>query len=79
MILFYFVFSYLPKLKWGLGLAFGAHFLHDVSIKIFLIQYSIYGQNFNVVPSQDIKQNVLSSYLDNWWRHKLQDLSSVIL
>ena len=22
-------------------------------------------------PSQDIKQNVLSSYLGNWWRHKL--------
>ena len=31
-------------------------------------------------PSQDIKQNVLlSSYLDNWWRHELKDLSLVIL
>ena len=31
-------------------------------------------------PSQDIKQNVLlSSYLDNWWHHKLYDLSLIIL
>ena len=30
-------------------------------------------------PSQDIKQNELSSYLGNWWYHKLQNLSSVIL
>ena len=31
-------------------------------------------------PFQDIKQNVLfSSYLDNWWHHELQDLSSIIL
>ena len=31
------VLDYLPKLKRGLGLAFGAHFLYDFSIKIFLI------------------------------------------
>ena len=31
-------------------------------------------------PSRDIKRNVLlSSYLDNWWRHELWDLSSIIL
>ena len=31
-------------------------------------------------PSQDIKQNVfLSSYLDNWWHHELQDLSLISL
>ena len=62
------VLGYLPKLKRGLGLAFGAHFLHDFSIKMFFIQYSIIGQNFNVTffPSQVIKQNVLlSSYLDS--------------
>ena len=29
--------GYLAKLKRGLGLAFGAHFLHDFSIKMFLI------------------------------------------
>ena len=30
--------------------------------------------------SQDIKQNVLlSSYVVNWWRHQLEDLSSIIL
>ena len=39
------VLSYLPpKLKRGLGLAFGALFLHIFSVKIILISYSIYGQ-----------------------------------
>ena len=31
------VLGYLPKLKGGLGLAFGAHFLHDFSKKIIFI------------------------------------------
>ena len=31
------VLAYLVKLKCGLGLAFGAHFLHDFSIKTFFI------------------------------------------
>ena len=31
------VLGYLPKLKRDLGLAFGAHFQHDFSIKIILI------------------------------------------
>ena len=31
------VLGYLPKLKRDLGLAFGAHFLHDFSIKFFPI------------------------------------------
>ena len=44
------VLGYLPKLKRGLGLAFGAHFLHDFSIKMFLIKFSINGQSFNVTP-----------------------------
>ena len=55
------VLSYLAKLKRGLGLAFGAHFLHDFSIKIWT--------NFQChtfFPSPDIKRNVLlSSYLDS--------------
>ena len=42
--------GHLPKLKRGLGLAFGALFLHDFSIIVFLIYYSLYGQSFNVVP-----------------------------
>ena len=29
------VLGYLPKLKRGLGLAFGAHFLYDISMKMF--------------------------------------------
>ena len=32
-----FVFGYLAKSKRGLGLAFGAHVLHDFFIKMFLI------------------------------------------
>ena len=43
------VLSYLPKLKRDLGLAFGACFWHDFSIKMFLIQYSISGQRFNAI------------------------------
>ena len=31
------VLAYLVKLKKGLGLAFGAHFLHDFPIKMFFI------------------------------------------
>ena len=31
------VLGYSPKLKKGVGLAFGAHFLNDFSIKMFLI------------------------------------------
>ena len=31
------VLGYLAKLKRDLGLAFGAHFLHDFSVKMFLI------------------------------------------
>ena len=30
------VLGYLAKLKRGLGLAFGAHFLHGFSVKMFL-------------------------------------------
>ena len=29
--------GYLPKLKGDLGLTFGAHFQHDLSVKMFLI------------------------------------------
>ena len=31
------VLGYLAKLKMGLGLAFEAHFLHNFSIKVFLV------------------------------------------
>ena len=30
------ILGYLPKLKRGLGIAFGAYFLHDFSIEMFL-------------------------------------------
>ena len=56
--------GYLPKLKRGLGIASGAHFLHDFPYLI-LYQWTKF-QCHTFFPSQDIKQNVLlSSYLDN--------------
>ena len=47
--------GYLPKLKRGMALAFGSHFLHDFFIKVFLISYTINGQSFNVVPFLRLK------------------------
>ena len=44
------VLGYLTKLKRDLGLAFDAHFKHDFSIKMFLIEYSINEQSFNITP-----------------------------
>ena len=38
--------GYLPKLKRGLGIASGAHFLHDFPYLIL----SINEQSFNVIP-----------------------------
>ena len=60
------VLGYLAKLKRGLGLAFGAYFLHDLSINIpYLILYRwTKFQCHILLLSEDIKQNVLlSSYL----------------
>ena len=58
------VLGYLPKLKGSLGLAFGAHFMHDFSIKMFFL--ILYQQRkfqcHTSSPSQDIKQNVLLSF-----------------
>ena len=54
--------GYLAKLKRGLGLAFGADFLYDFSIKNvpYLIPYEwTKFQYHNLFLSQDIKQNVL--------------------
>ena len=44
------VLGYLAKLKRGLGLVFGAHFLHGFSVKMFCIYFSINGQSFSVTP-----------------------------
>ena len=55
------VLGYLPNLKKGLRIDFGAYFLHGIFMKMLLISYSIYRQSFNDIPffpSQDIKQNV---------------------
>ena len=54
------VLGYLPTLKRGLEQAFDAHFLHDFSIKMFLILYQwTKFQCHTFSPSPDIKQNVL--------------------
>ena len=63
------VLDYLAKVKMGLGLAFGAHFLHGFFHKnvpyLILYQWTKF-QCHTLFPSQDIKQNVLlSSYLDS--------------
>ena len=63
------VLAYLAKLKRGLGLAFGAHFLHCFSKKnvayLILCQWTKF-QYHALFLSQDIKQNVLlSSSLDS--------------
>ena len=58
-------FGLFTKLKRSLALAFGAHFLHDYSIKMFLINLSM-DKVSTFFPSQNNKQNVLlSSYLDS--------------
>ena len=63
------VLGYLAKLKRGLMQAFGAHFLHDFSVKFFpyliLYQWTKF-QCHTLFLFRDIKQNVLlSSYLDS--------------
>ena len=47
------VLGYLPKLKRGLGLAFGAHFLHD-----FTIKYSV----FNTLSIDKVSMSKLISF-----------------
>ena len=62
------VLGYLAKLKRCLGLAFGAHFLHDFSIKcsILILYQCTKFQCHALFLFQDIKQNVLlSSYSDD--------------
>ena len=46
------VLRYLPKLKRGLGLAFGAYFLHDFSKKIF----------FNTLSTDKVSMSYLFSF-----------------
>ena len=63
------VLGFSAKSKRGLGLAFGAHFLHEFSIKnvTYLILYQLIKfQCHTIFLSQDIKQNaLLNSYLDS--------------
>ena len=62
------VLGYLAKLKRGLGLTFGTHFLHDFFhnnvLHLILYQWPKF-QCHTLFLSQDIKKNMLlSSYLD---------------
>ena len=63
------VLSYLPKLKGGLRLTFGAHFVHDFlhkNVPYLILSQMARFQCHAFFPSQDIKQNVLlNSYLDD--------------
>ena len=58
------VLGYLAKFKRGLGLAFGAYFLHDFCNKnvpyLILYQWTKF-QCHTLFLSQDIKQNMLLS------------------
>ena len=59
------------KMK-NLRLVNGTRFLHDLSLKIFLKTLSIDKIQYHICfLSQDIKQNELTTYLDNCSRHKL--------
>ena len=50
---------------------FSAWFFHKNAFYLILHLWTKF-QCHTFFPSQDIKQDVLlSSYLDNWWRHKL--------
>ena len=72
------ILGFLPKLKRDLGLAFGAHFLHTFSIKIFHTSYSINWQSFIFRPEFVLKisnKMFLNSYLDNWWSYIFYNLS----
>ena len=56
------VLGYLAKLKRGLGLPFGEHFLHDFSIKVFnSISMDKWTLSHTLFLSQVVKQNVLLS------------------
>ena len=52
------VLGYLPKLKWGLGLAFGALFFNKNVPYLILYQWEK-SQCHNLFLSQDIKEDVL--------------------
>ena len=63
------ILDYLAKIKRSLGLAFGAHFLHDFSIKnvpYLILNHWKKFQYHTLFPSQVMKQNkLLSCYLDS--------------
>ena len=69
------VLGYLPKLKTDLGLAFGAHFLHEFCHKnvfyLILYQWTNF-QYYSFFRSQDIKRNVLLRVLTKVRNHLKQ-------
>ena len=63
------VLGYLAKLKSGLGLAFGAYFLDDFSIKVFLNWFSINGKISVSHLISFSRYQTKCTYLHSWWRH----------
>ena len=59
------VLDYLAQLKKDLGLAFGAHFLHDISIKIFLFNTLSMGRVsiLNLIPSSRYQTKYVIKFL----------------
>ena len=82
------VLGYLPKLERSLGLAVGAFsirlafsvwFFHK-NVPYLILCQGIKFQCHTFFPFQDMKRNVLlSSYLDSWRCHKLEELPSINL
>ena len=76
-------FGLFTEIKTGYGTSFrwtfSAWFFYKNVPYLILYQWPKF-QCHTFFPSQDIKQNVLlSSYLNSWWCHELQDLSSIKL
>ena len=76
-------FGLFTKIKKGSGTSvwctISAWFFHKNAAYLIPYQWPKF-QHDTFFPSEHIKQNVwLSSYLENWWHHKLEDFSWIKL
>ena len=70
----FWLFSKIKKLsEASFWCTFSAWFFHKNVPYLILYQWTKF-QCHTLFLSQDIKQNVLSSYLDSWWCHKFYDV-----
>ena len=73
------LFTKIKKGSWtGFRCIIFAWFFHKSVPYLILYQLTKF-QCHIFFPSRDIKQNVLLSFLNNCWRHKLEDLSWIVL